>query len=88
MAKVLKYTDWEAVKLDKDGKIENAKDHVKTVKDEWPELIVKEGMKGADTNNPPKGSGKTYSSKDEIMKIEDAGERQRAIAENHELFGF
>lgn len=26
--------------------------------------------------------------RDEIMKISDASERQKAIAENHELFGF
>lgn len=89
VAKVLKYTDWDSVKLDKDGKIEDAKDHIKAVKDEWSELIVTSGTKGADTNHPPKGSGGTvYSSKEEIMKIKDAGERQKAIAENHELFGF
>lgn len=88
MAKVLKYTDWENVKLDKDGKIEAAKDHIKAVKDEWSELIVTEGTKGADTTHPPKGSGKAYGSREEIMKISDPGERQKAIAENHELFGF
>ena len=89
IAKVLKYTDWENVKLDKDGKIENAKDHIKAVKDEWAELIVTQGAKGADTNHPPvNAGGKTYGSKEEIMKIADSAERQKAIAENHELFGF
>jgi len=52
-------------------------------------LIVTEGTRGADTNHPPKGSGGTaYSSKEEIFKITDPAERQQAIADNHELFGF
>ena len=36
----------------------------------------------------PTGSGKTYKSKDEIMAIKNTNERQKAIAENHEMFGF
>lgn len=89
VAKVLKYTDWDSVKLDKDGKVEDAKDHIKSVKEEWSELIVSEGRKGAETSTPPAGSqGGSPKTKDEIMKIADAGERQKAIAENHELFGF
>ena len=86
--KVLKYTDWASVELEDDGKVKEAKKHIKAIKEEWPELIVKESTQGADTHNPPNGTGKTYSSKEEIMKIADAGERQKAIAENHELFGF
>lgn len=86
--KVLKYTDWASVELEDDGKVKEAKKHIKAIKEEWPELIVKESTQGADTHNPPGGTGKTYSSKEEIMKIADAGERQKAIAENHELFGF
>lgn len=88
MSKVLKYTDWESVELDDDGKIKEANQHIKDVKTEWPELIVTKSAQGADTHTPPDGSGKTYGSKEEIMKIADAGERQKAIAENHELFGF
>ena len=88
IAKVLKYTDWATVELEDDGKIKEAKNHIKSIKEEWPELIVTTSQKGADTHNPPEGSGKTYGSKEEIMKIADAGERQKAIADNHELFGF
>ena len=86
--KVLKYTDWNSVELEDDGTVKDAKKHIKDVKDEWAELIVTTSTKGADTHTPPTGTGKTYSSKEEIMKIADAGERQRAIAENHEMFGF
>ena len=71
-----------------DGKIKDAKQHIKDVRDEWSELIVTQKNQGANTHNPPEGNGKAYSSKEEIMKIADAGERQKAIAENHDLFGF
>ena len=87
VAKVLKYTDWDSVELE-DGKIKDAKQHIKAVRDEWSELIVTQKNQGANTHNPPEGNGKAYSSKEEIMKIADIGERQKAIAENHELFGF
>ena len=43
--------------------------------------------KGADVAKPPQ-TGKATKTKDEIMAIEDDNERQAAIAENHELFGF
>lgn len=87
IAKVLKYTDWDSVELE-DGKVKEAKTHIKAVKEEWPELIVSKSAQGAETHNPPSGSGKAYASKEEIMKIADAAERQKAIAENHEMFGF
>lgn len=87
-AKVLKYTDWDAVELDDDGKIKDAKKLIKDVKEEWSELIVRESAQGAQTPHPPTGTGTTYKTKEEIFAIKDAGARQKAIAENHELFGF
>ena len=41
----------------------------------------------ANVSNPPGGEPGKMTKK-EIMEIKDAGERQKAIAENHELFGF
>ena len=43
--------------------------------------------KGAKVDNPPK-TGKATKTKEEIMAIKDTAERQAAIAENHEAFGF
>ena len=88
VAKAVKYADWSAVELDADGKIVSAADHIKAVKEEWAEHVVKEDTKGANTPNPPKGTGSSYKSKDEILAIKDDAARQKAIAENHELFGF
>lgn len=49
-------------------------------------LIVTQGKQGVPAANPPKNSG-AKPTKAEIMAIKDAAERQRAIAQNLELFG-
>lgn len=85
--KILKITDLNSVELDEDGKIKDIDKHKKNITDEWSDFIVTEGKEGADTSTPPGNTGK-YKTKDEIMSIKDTGERQQAIAENHELFGF
>lgn len=88
--KALKYAEWDKIELDEDGKLKDAKSHVKNAREEWAEYVVKNGQRGAETHNPPEngGGGRTYKTKDEIMKITDTVERQKAIADNHELFGF
>lgn len=88
VAKALKYTDWATVELDEKGEAKDSKAILKSLKEEWPEYIKTTNTAGANTANPPAGNGKSYKSKDEIFAIKDDGERQRAIAENHELFGF
>ena len=85
--KILKITDLSGIELDEDGKIKDSEKHKKDISDEWADFIVTEGKEGADTSTPPGNTGK-YKTKDEIMSIKDAGERQQAIAENHKLFGF
>lgn len=49
-------------------------------------LIVTQGKQGVPSANPPKNSG-AKPTKADIMAIKDATERQRAIAQNLELFG-
>lgn len=49
-------------------------------------LVVSKSVQGAQTANPPANNGGTTLTKADIMKIKDAGERQRAIAENINLF--
>lgn len=87
VAKAVKYTDFSKVELDEKGEIKDSKNLLKSIKEEWSDYVQTEGMKGADTGNPPKNnSGGSYTSKAEIMKIKDASERQKAIAENINLF--
>jgi hypothetical protein len=52
-------------------------------------LVVTKSVHGAQTANPPANNGgKAYKTKEEILAIKDRTERQNAIAENHEMFGF
>jgi hypothetical protein len=88
IAKVLKYTDYASLELDDKGEEKDSKALLKSLKEEWPEYIKTTNTAGANTANPPASTGNAYKSKDEIFAIKDDGERQRAIAENHELFGF
>ena len=85
--KALKYASWDKIELDSDGKIKDAKDHLKEVKEEWAEYVVKESETGAKVTNPPENNGGAKMTKEEILKIKDTTERQKAMAENHELFG-
>ena len=85
---ILKITDLSEISLNKDGSLKNADKIAENIKEEWSDFIVTEGTKGADVENPPKNTGGNKMTKDEIFKIKDAKERQQAIADNHELFGF
>lgn len=82
---VLRVTDFSNVKIDKEGKLENADKLTESIKSEWAGFITTTGTKGAPVDNPPGGSKATMT-KDEIMKIKDTSERQKAIAENIDLF--
>jgi predicted nuclease with TOPRIM domain len=84
---ILKLTDFSEIKLTKDGKIANEEKVIDKIKEDWSDLIGKKSESGASVDTPPNG-GKHYASKDEIMKIRDASERQKAISENLELFGY
>ena len=88
IASVLKVSDVDAIEFAEDGKVKDADTLKASIKQEWEDFIVTKDTQGAPTATPPAGSGKTYKSKDEIMAIKDVKERQDAIAENHELFGF
>lgn len=77
------------LELDSDGKIKDGGKLEDLVKGEFASLVVTSSTRGASTTTPPTntgGGGKM--TKAEILKIKDIGERQAAIAENHELFGF
>lgn len=76
-----------AIELENE-KIKDTKALDELVNGMYAGLVVKSSAKGANTSTPPNNTGGNKLSKDDIMKIKDAGERQKAIAENHELFGF
>lgn len=87
IASVVKVTDLDNIKLDKDGNIEGVDDLKKALTEEWSDFIVQTSQKGTDVANPPASSGSKMT-KEQIMQIKDTAERQKAIADNHALFGF
>lgn len=84
---ILKVTDFSKMKLDKDGNLEREEDLKTAINDEWGDFKTTVTEKGAVVEKPPQ-VGKATKTKEEIFAIKDTAERQKAIAENHELFGF
>lgn len=86
--KVLKYADLDGVELDGKGHIKSAAKLMQAIREEWP-MFVETTQEGSTVNtpNPPGNGGSSKLTRDDIMKIQDAGERQKAISENLELFG-
>lgn len=83
---VLRVSDVDSIKLDKDGKIEDAAKLKKAIADEWSDFIVTKSQQGANTATPPQNNGNTTMTKADILKIKDTRERQKAIAEHIDLF--
>lgn len=86
-ALAVKYTNFDTVEVDENGALKDAAGLKKTISEDWGDYVLKEKVEGASTQNPPennKGGGMT---KEQIMEIKDSTERQKAIAENPELFG-
>ena len=83
---ILKVTDFSNKSLNDKGKFENEKDLVDAIKTEWGDFIVTTEQRGAPVETPPANTGSKMTKAD-IMKIKDTEARQKAIAENPELFG-
>lgn len=83
---VMKVSDLSKLELDDEGKLKNADELTNTVKSEWADFIEQEKVEGAKTPNPPKTTGGTKMTKEQILAITDTAERQRAIAENLDAF--
>lgn len=88
IAKAVKYADWSKVELDESGKIANAKDHIKTIKEEWAEHVEASRVQGANTATPPQSTGGAIKSRADIYKTDehgrfvmDATQRQEALAQ-------
>ena len=86
--KAIKYAEWDKIELGEDGKLKDANDHIKAVREEWAEYVTTTTTTGAKTSTPPTNNGgKTGKTKEEIMAIRDPAVRQAEIAKNPEAFG-
>jgi hypothetical protein len=83
---VLKVSDIDSIEFDDDGNIKNKDELLNGIKEEWSDFIQTAGVQGANTDNPPANTGGQTMTKEDIMKIKDTSERQKAIKENIELF--
>lgn len=79
---ILKITDF-ADKTVKDGAFENAEALAEAAKAAYLDPVT---VQGAEVATPPDNTG-ARPTREEIMAIADTAERQRAIAENLDIFG-
>ena len=84
--RIAKMTDFSGMEMDGDA-FKDADALRASIKSEWGEYVATPETRGAAVETPP-ATGKVTRTKDEILAIKDTAERQKAIAENHELFGF
>lgn len=85
-AKIVKYGGFTP-EFSKDGTIKNADKLSESVSAEWSEYKAKEHVEGARTETPPTNTGGNTITREDILKIPNTAERQKAIAENGALFG-
>lgn len=92
---ILKWTDFSGMKLTKEGKIANEEKVLEKMKEDWSDVLPKESEQGADISTPPNNTGANKYSRADIYRKDEHGryvmstqERQAAIAENPELFGY
>lgn len=76
--KIAKLVELDKITLDADGNITGADDLKKALNEEWADFIVTDGKEGADTAKPPVNNGGAVKTREEIMKIKDTTERQKA----------
>lgn len=84
---ITKLADLNSVELDENGTIKDADKLSESLKNEWSDFIETKGAKsGAKSYDPPSNNGGSAKTREEILAIKDTAERQKAIAENIELF--
>ena len=84
---IMRVTDFSKMKLGKDEKLINEAELRKSIGEEWGDFKTTITEKGAVVDRPPQ-TGKATKTKEEIDAIKDTAERQKAMLENHELYGF
>lgn len=80
---VMKVSNLDDLEMDGD-KLKNQDSIAENIKTEWADFIS--GEPGVKVNTGGKIGGGNPVTKESIMKIKDASQRQKAIAENIELF--
>lgn len=77
----------DAAELDGD-KLKDTKSLDELIGGTFKGLVGKTEVRGTNVATPPANAGGTTMTKEQIMAIKDTATRQKAISDNHELFGF
>lgn len=83
---IMRVTDFTKMKLGKDGKLEGEDELRTKIGEEWGEFKTTVTERGAQVETPPQ-TASAKMTKEEILSIKDTSARQKAIAENLQLFG-
>lgn len=78
--------DINKLELDDKGEVKDAKKHADSLKADWSDFVGTTTTTGAKVDTPPTNTGSKMT-KEQIINIKDASERQAAIAANPEAFG-
>lgn len=78
--------DIDKLELDDKGEVKDAKKHTDSLKADWSDFVGTTTTTGANVDTPPTNTGSKMT-KEQIINIKDASERQAAIAANPEAFG-
>ena len=78
--------DIDKMELDSKGNVKNADKLAESLKTDWSDYVGSTTTKGAQVDDPPANTGSKMT-KEQIINIKDASERQAAIAANPEAFG-
>ena len=78
--------DIDKLELDDKGEVKDAKKHADSLKADWSDFVGTTTTTGAKVDTPPTNTGSKMT-KEQIINIKDANERQAAIAANPEAFG-
>lgn len=78
--------DIDKLELDEKGNVKDAKKHAESLKNDWSDFVATTTTTGAKVDTPPTNTGSKMT-KEQIINIKDASERQAAIAANPEAFG-
>lgn len=54
---ILRVSDISGIELAEDGKIKDAEERTKSIKEEWADFIETDGKRGAEIKTPPEGNG-------------------------------
>ena len=84
--RIMKGVDFSAMKLNKDGSLSDVEKLKDAIDSEWGDVKNTVTERGAEVEKPPK-TGNGQMTREDILAIKDTTERQRAIANNLNLFG-